>query len=57
MKQSVHPKVYPMAEFRKKIADDPGFFTGLFLVPPVFVIGEPDAFRRLRASRWSRRRA
>lgn len=57
MKRTVHPKVHSMAEFRKKIADNPGFFTGLFLVPPVFVIGEPDAFRRLGASRWSKRKA
>jgi len=53
----IHPKVYAMAEFRKKAADDPRFFTGLFLVPPVFVIGEPDAFRRLGAPRWSKRAA
>jgi DNA-binding transcriptional ArsR family regulator len=57
VKPRVHPKVYPMTEFRKKAADDPRFFTGLFLVPPVFVIGEPDAFRRLGAPRWSKRAA
>ena len=57
MRQRIHPKVYPMAEFRKKAADDPRFFTGLFLVPPVFVIGEPDDFRRLGAPRWSKRAA
>jgi DNA-binding transcriptional ArsR family regulator len=57
MKQTVHPKVYPLAEFRKKVADNPRFFPGLFLVPPVFVIGEPQAFRRLGAARWSKRTA
>ena len=56
VKPAVHPKVYAMADFRKKIADDRRFFTGLFLVPPVFVIGEPDAFRRLGTPRWPKRR-
>jgi DNA-binding transcriptional ArsR family regulator len=57
MKQTVHPKVYSMAEFRKKVADNPRFFTSLFAEPPVFVIGEPDAFRRLGLPRWSKRKA
>jgi uncharacterized protein len=57
MKKTVDPEVYSLADLRKKIADDPTFFTGLFLVPPVFVIGEPAAFRRLGALRWSKRKA
>jgi DNA-binding transcriptional ArsR family regulator len=57
MKKTVDPEVYSLAELRKKIADDPGFFNGLFAMQPVFVIGEPEDFRRLGAARWSKRRA
>ena len=55
MKRAVNPKVYALAEFRKKVASNPRFFTSLFSEPPVFVIGEPDDFRRLGAPRWSKR--
>jgi DNA-binding transcriptional ArsR family regulator len=55
MKQAVQPKVYPLTEFRKKVADNPRFFAGFFSEPPLFVAGEPDAFRRLGAPRWSKR--
>ena len=56
-KPAVHPKVYSMAEFRTKVAGNPLFFWGLFQAPPVFVIGEPPAFRRLGAPRSSKRKA
>jgi DNA-binding transcriptional ArsR family regulator len=46
-RRAVHPKVYPMTEFRTKIR----FLSG----PPLFVIGEPDDFRRRGAPRWSKR--
>jgi hypothetical protein len=44
-----------MTEFRKKIADSRRFFSSFLLGPPLFVIGEPDDFRRLGAARWSKR--
>ena len=54
-RRAVNPKVYSIAEFRKKVADNTGFVTGLVAAAPLFVIGEPDAFRRLGAPRWSKR--
>ena len=56
-RRAVSPKVYPVTEFRKKAADNPDFFTSFLSGPPLFVIGEPDDFRRLRASRGSKRKA
>ena len=56
-RRAVNPKVYSMAEFRKKVADNPRLFTGLLAATPLFVIGEPDDFRRLGAPRWSKRTA
>ena len=58
-RRAVNPKVYPMSEFRKKVADSPRFFTSFLSEPPLFVIGEADEFRRLgaRALPASRRRA
>jgi DNA-binding transcriptional ArsR family regulator len=54
-RRAVSPKVYPMTEFRKKVADNPHFLSSFLSGPPLFVIGEPGAFRRLGASRWSKR--
>ena len=56
-RRAFNAKVYPMTEFRRKVADSPRFFTSVFSGPPLFVIGEPDAFRRLGAPRWSKRMA
>jgi len=56
-RRAVSPKVHSMTEFRKKAADNPDFFTSFLSGPPLFVIGEPDDFRRLRTSRSSKRRA
>ena len=56
-RRAVSAKAYAMAEFRKKVADSPRFFTSFLSGPPLFVIGEPGDFRRLGAPRWSRRRA
>jgi len=56
-RRTVTPKVYPVTEFRKKVADNPDFFTSFLSGPPLFVIGEPEDFKRLRPSRSSKRRA
>ena len=56
-RRAVSPKVYPVTEFRKKAADNPRLFATFLAGPPVFVMGEPDAFRRLGAPRWSKRMA
>ena len=56
-RRTVNPKVYTMAEFRKKVADNPRFVTDLVVATPLFVIGEPDDFRRLGLPRWSKRPA
>ena len=56
-RRTVNPKVYPMSEFRKKVADNPRFFPSFLSEPPLFVIGEPDDFRRLGAPRSSKRAA
>ena len=54
-RRTVNPKVYPMSEFRKKVADSPRFFPGFLSEPPLFVIGEADEFRRLGLPQRSRR--
>jgi len=53
----VKQTVSSLADLRKKIADNPAFFSSLFGDFPLFVIGDPDDFRRLGALRWSKRRA
>jgi hypothetical protein len=54
-RRPVSLKVYAMTEFRKKVADTPHFSSSFLSGPPVFVIGEPNDFKRLGASRWSKR--
>ena len=54
-RRPVSPKVYPMTEFRKKVVDSPHFLSSFLSGPPLFVIGEPNDFKRLRASRWPKR--
>lgn len=54
-RRAANPKVYTMAEFRKKVADNPRFFTSFLSEPPLLVIGEPDDFYRLRVQRSPRR--
>jgi DNA-binding transcriptional ArsR family regulator len=54
-RRALNAKVYQMTEFRKRVADSPRFFSSVSSEPPLFVIGEPDAFRRLGAPRGPRR--
>jgi DNA-binding transcriptional ArsR family regulator len=54
-RRALNAKVYPMTEFRKKVADSPRFFTSFLSGPPLIVIGEPDDFFRLRVPRSPRR--
>ncbi len=56
-RRAVSRKVYLMTEFRKKVAENRRFFTSFLSGPPLFVIGEPDDFRRVGAPRWPRRAA
>ena len=55
-KRKVRPQVYSMTEYRKRIAENPHPLIPL-IPPPVFVIGEPEDFRRLGTPRSSRRRS
>jgi len=54
-RRAVNPKVYFMKEFRKKVAEIPRFFRSFLSWPPLYVISEPDDFRRVGAPRCSRR--
>jgi hypothetical protein len=62
----VHPRVSSMADFRKKVAEDPPFLTTLLSESHLFVIGgsedlgRPSRRRRMgsnrnEARRWSKR--
>jgi DNA-binding transcriptional ArsR family regulator len=56
-RRALNHKVFAMADFKKRVADDSGFFMGFVARTAVGVIGEHAAFRRLRTSRWSKRTA